>query len=306
MSVTRRAMLTEAGEVLLVSTSAMSVMVRDGDFSEQTGIAADAIMSNPLCAIPLPIYSRIPEGQRRWSGVRPEAMWHPLMWLPDRLAFRYDISVEGDDSAPFLESDDLWAIRMALELSTSGLYDAESGEWVDILATINLNVENPADLSRVQAWLDGAPDEDLDAIDLSNYLDLPDREWALSSAIALLPELQPASWALMANDLLAVLDDALDPDESQDLDTIRAVSSVVLSLSSIILAETNTPEGHQSIPDFARFMRDQVEGWERTDRDEFITHLLQPIRERLYWVRESYWGYLARVDALVENDSTQE
>lgn len=300
MTVIRRAMLAEAGEPLLMSTSALSVMVRDGDFSELTGIPSAAIMSNPLCAVPLPLYSRIPEGRRRWEGTRADAMWHPLLWLPSRLAFRYDISIEGDEGEAFLESDDVWAIRMALELSTSGLYDPESGQWVDILHTVNIDVDNPTHVARVQNWLDGAPDEDLDAIDLTEYLDLPDRDWALESAIALLPELRQATWALMANDLLSTLDDSLDPANPQSLETIRAVVAVILTLSGSILEKTATPEGHQPVPDFARFMNTQISDWRNTDRDEFVQYLIQPVRERLHWVRESYWGFLARVDELLE------
>jgi len=68
-----------------------------------------------LIAYPVPVYpaewsKRDGVQRKRWAGVTPEWMWHPMMWLPEILQPR-----EG-------ENEDTYAIRLALELTESGVY----------------------------------------------------------------------------------------------------------------------------------------------------------------------------------------
>ncbi|MFC7879634.1 hypothetical protein [Isoptericola sp. NPDC057391] len=211
------------------------------------------LLLSPLSAVPLPMPWTVPAGRRRWPALRPEAMWHPLLWLPRRLGTP---RVLRDPAAGRTrgEAYDEWALRVVLELTESApvtveggrwlllhdpahgrhvrpadpgddalvpLYDAHSGTWLDVLATVGLDVDDPADVARVRAWLDGEPDEALDRVDLDRHLRARGRDeaWALHRAQGPLAapdgtrtyveDLRDASSALVAREidaLVAVVD----------------------------------------------------------------------------------------------------
>lgn len=84
----------------------------------------------PLCAGPLPVSTKGPDGRpERWARANPAFMWHPLMWLPPHLALRSqyraidDCQGGGTSEDTTIESDEIWTIRVALELVNSGLYN---------------------------------------------------------------------------------------------------------------------------------------------------------------------------------------
>lgn len=202
----RRHLLPEARESLLLCMVALDVPFRFEEFAGVTGLADHAIYSSPLLSVPIPRYYDIPEGQRRWKGVNPAVLWHPLFWLPPRVADRYELTGENEDETE-LEDDDTWALRVALEMTLSGLYDPADGSWVDILHLSGIDITTGAAQARVKAWLDGAPDPVLDAIDLSDYLDVTeDRDWAIGAAMKLLPTVRGASASVIAASLHAMVE----------------------------------------------------------------------------------------------------
>lgn len=89
--------------------------------------------------------------------------WHPMFWLGrDYVAPLYVEQADGDIQV--LEGQDEWLYRLFLELEHSGLYDSETGTWVDVLATyLDIDIEQEKDAARVQSWIDGADDAALDA-----------------------------------------------------------------------------------------------------------------------------------------------
>jgi len=205
-----RPLMLEPGESLLLARDAVQFMARLVEFPEATGVPTDALVVTPVISIPLPIYPpTFDGGARRWPSVKPEAMWHPLLWLPEVLASRFPVSIDDGRGSPRegVEPDDIWAVRVAIELTQSRLYDQESGMWVDVLALAGLDIQQVEVQQRVQAWLNGAPDRVLDAIDLSGYL-MPDAEWVLKEAAANAGGLRHAAFAAVAGDLLDKLDHA--------------------------------------------------------------------------------------------------
>lgn len=203
----RRTMLMEPGEPLLVAGSPFEAITRLEQWVDFTGMPVDHVMFNPLVNVPLPVYPKTwPDGRRRWAGIDPRAMWHPLLWLPDRVANRWPVQLLDADGAPSettREDADTWAVRVALELDASGIYDQESGTWLDVLALAGLDADNVVDMARVEEWLAGAPDPDLDAIDLSHYIDNPaDISWGLFVALAQMEDLRIANWASASDALL--------------------------------------------------------------------------------------------------------
>ena len=230
----RRSYMTEPGEPLEVASSVLRSAVRYRVFATDTGIDPAWIRPNPLCCVPLPTYPDAwPAGRRRWPRLRPSMLWHPLLWMPDRLATRYTLVDESDICST--EPDDIWCLRVCLELQAAGIYDPDTGTWLDVLSLAGLNSDNPGTERRLDRWLTGGADPILDRLDLAEHVDRPDDlDWALHAAIDELPALQVISWVLTAQDLLDACT-ALDAGGGDG-----ALARVRRSASTIaLLAETN-------------------------------------------------------------------
>lgn len=311
----RRPSLVTPGTPLLLCRDTIETAVRFRSFVEEAGIPEHLVLTSTLCAVPLPVYTNFgtfPDGRprRRWEGTRAEFMWHPLMWLPPRVAYRYNID-DPATGASRIEDDDLYAIRLAFELTASGLYDPTTGTWLDILATVGIDIDDDLDLARVQDWLDGYPDEILDAIDLTDHMDIEDRDWALESALALRDNLEHASWALIADDLLNLGDntmghaDALSH-ESQ-LMALRSLAGLGVSLLAAVPEHTDdgvatSPDG-QPHRDYFEGLLDQVDPAAGVPDALTCLDLLDRTRDRLHTIREAYWPDLEGLGELDDEPS---
>lgn len=290
----RRGFTNEPGESLLLARSSLEVALRYGMWQRFTQLPAEAIVSNPVTATPLIQYPAAGHPARVWQQVNPACLWHPLMWLPDRLSGRYQIQQTDGTTTP--EDDDTWAVRVCLELSASGMYDAESATWVDVLSLYGLDLDDPEVLDRVRWWQSGQADPILDTIDLSSHIDVDDRHWALETALAMMGDLLPASYALLANDLLATIDEIADPGNPA-LDTNPAAThqaaGTVVTLGRTLLAEDNV-----GLSD--GFWAEQELALALLDPDDYAGVLDGPIAAiaaALYEVRDVHWPHL---DALEE------
>ena len=221
--------MTEPGEPLEVASSTLRSAARYRTWAADTGIGAQWVTPQPLCCVPLPVYpAGWPAGRRRWPGLRPAMMWHPLLWLPERLATRYTLldDAGGRSAVP----DDVWALRVCLELQASGLYDADTGSWLDVLSLAGLDGDDPDTATRVAAWLDGRPDPVLDGLDLTEHVDRPgDPDWAVFAAIAELPALQVISWAVTALDLLEACEELTET--GGDTGRVRRAAAAIAALA---------------------------------------------------------------------------
>jgi len=181
----RRAWLLEPGEPLVLSRSPAEAMYRLGEQAHQWGLAIEDLVLSPMCAVGLPRPQRL-GGPPRCFGpsLAPEALWCPLLWLPSYLA-----------RPAQAEDDDAWAARVALELSASGLWDQVSGTWVDMASFVPGGIST----ERAAAWLAGASDPSLDAVDLGYLVfDRLDPTWALDQVKDDFGWLAVSSWALWA------------------------------------------------------------------------------------------------------------
>lgn len=212
----RRSFLNAPGEQLLLTSDPVEYIRRFDAFIDASGLPAERVLATPLSAVPIPVTSKGEDGKpQRWACADPSFMWHPLMWLPPHLALRYryrvvDEAHGGTDDDFEIESDSVWAIRVALELVHSGLYNPEDGTWLDVLAYHGLDVENPVDQARVELWLQGSDDETLDQIDLTSIVAVPDdQEWALRAASDLAEVLVPAEWSMIAAGIVEAVESQL-------------------------------------------------------------------------------------------------
>lgn len=297
--ITRRSFFTEPGEPLIVSPSPVQAAIRFGTWTDFAGVMPDTALVSPMSSVPLPIYPpNWGPGRKRWEGTRPEAMWHPLMWLPPRLAGRY--SMVGSDGEPMVESDDLWAVRIAYELMVSGLYEEESGTWLDVLSTIGLNIDEPGDLARVRAWLDGGEDRDLDRLDLTPLLDAVaeqqgDPDWAMSTATDEMDSLRIIAWASSAEALLDHCDD-LAQESGEELEEVRRGGALIASLAGVAFAQmpVDGPEDAKPAIWWAG-LGDEIEGFAGTAR-QLLDGPMETMVGRLMEIREVYWPQLERLE----------
>ena len=310
-------LITLPGDSLLGPQEPQEAARRFGEFLDLTGLEASEVAVSALVSIPLPIYP--PEWSmrhRRWKGVRPEAMSNPLMWLPNRVAGRY--TVIANDSEDAVESLDEWSVRVCLELTATGFYDPETGQWFDVLAEHGLDISEPETIERVSHWLSGEPDEVLDSIDLTDSFDViaepddfgfeaesPDdpKDWGLRTAAALVHEspatrsgpgpLRIIAWAVhsaaladFAQDLMAQED--FDLDEMQD-DIARLMSMCDGSLAG----STDIP----GVPDYPAYRAQWSAAADKWDgfQTSLMNSIVAPIAKGLGEIQSFYWAQMEQM-----------
>lgn len=279
----RRRSMLERGESLLLPMSALDVALRNTDFIRATGLARDLVLCTPHVAVPLPLYDADGRLAAR-ASIASSELWHPLFWLPVEVAGRYVL--EQEDGTTAIEPDEVWAVRVALQVSVSGLYDVESGTWCDVLVDRGLDVTDDAVLARIRRWQTGERDDVLDEIELGDVLQVPgeDPHWAIQSALALMDDLAPAAIAMLADHLIT----ALDP--SIDLSTESVVTALLLG--DALLAQAS-PLGHE-------YWAQQMQGLNgpQPATDQAAQRVARTVRDDLYRVRDALWPHLDALEAV--------
>lgn len=296
----RRRAYQVPGENLLLDENILAAPARAREFSEFAGIELRDLVVSPLAAAAVPIYNfaASPEGDtglRRWPHTRPEAMWHPLMWLPPRLASRYRYKDRENNTV--FESDDQWAARVVMELTAAGLYDPDTGEWVDVLATAGVDVEDDMDLARIEDWLDGEPDDVLDEISLDDVTRQDDETWALVSILVLEDVLWQASWAMIANSLIDLIDMAFLLDPERVMKAARTASSLGLSLLGKATSES------YEVPPAKVFGDLLIRVGAMSHDDNNAGRSVNEILDMLYLVREVHWPALEALHEVNEEET---
>lgn len=232
-----RQFLTSPGDTLLLTPTAFEAEDRRIQFEEATGLGAYDTVASLLCAVPIPIYPQTPEGERhRFPGVPPTMMWHPLFWLPLRVGAL--VRLKNADGTTYQEDPDVHAARVAMELMMSGLYHSDLG-WLDVLASVGINIDDPAQQNRVRAWQLGGVDPVLDSIDLTDALTVHENPWwALHFARETQSMLMGAQHFRIAASLIAVLDEDAETPEASAEDL-----NLVAQLASTYLADVETADG---------------------------------------------------------------
>lgn len=124
----RRQFLTEPGMPPYIWQDASAYTMALHQFVEYTGIPVDQLFCSPAFLLPMPIYE--PTKNRRPWPVKPEAMWHPLFWLPDRLA--YPLKLQFDDTNPDLEYPIDHGVRVFHELTYSAPFQMLGNYWIHL------------------------------------------------------------------------------------------------------------------------------------------------------------------------------
>lgn len=303
----RRPYLTYGGtgegahESLLVAATVRDTIARCDGFAGVTGlIPFEQFFTDPIVTVPLPISTEDDTSFRNPLWKVPGMLWHPLAWLPYPQACR--MPVAGPDGEVVLESLGEWAVRLAWELTATGLYDPERG-WVDVLALHGIDIATAGGAERVAAWMSAGQrgDEILDAVDLSPWfaaLDvIHEAGWSSRIASETYPIYQAAAWSVAARTLLEELDagDAGahggDDVDLQQLDTISPLAYTYFEGMPQI-SELGNVAPYAALLDLADARGD---GPKRSDPVTVLTGLAR-LREILVAIRESVRDAEAQLD----------
>lgn len=306
---TPRALITQPGDDLVGVRTPLELRRRTLEFADFSGLAPDAdadgfseLLVTYTSVIPVPHYpAEWQAGHRRWPGIRPEAMWHPLFWLPERTAYRY--LFEFDDGTTEVESDDAWAARVMLELTAAGLYDPASGTWQDILAVEGIDVDTPDGVERVRRWLDGADDDVLDRIDLTDDLAFAtDPDWSADAVHVTLPELETVRWAVVADEALDQVTAIRDDGHGTAAERLE---STALWCAIVVDALSDAPDMADIIaPRWEELLLDADE-----NSDAAVDSVMTDIIDELTEMRDAYWTVIearaAEHENSLENDEPE-
>lgn len=177
----------------------------------------------------------------------------PILWLKgdifDKMTVVETERVQVEDEYRWIpngeshiESQYEIVARIAAWMEFTNIYDANSGEWVDVVRDImGLDVNDPATQSRIRRWQDGAPDKLFDGFDLAAHMEsiqpkidvVSFVEWVVWPSIvvsALEPTLQ----------FIAMLEDEESTRDEKKLQVILQHTGFVLDVYTIYL--TTGPE----------------------------------------------------------------
>jgi hypothetical protein len=252
--------------VLFRGADPVTFFERERWFQEVTGLAGDRIVSSPLCAVPLPLAVRDDLGLlQRWpSEMNSELLWLPIFWLPEMVLTRFliDNGIPGEER---IETDDEWALRVASELGAAGLYDPETGSWMDVLAAHGIDIEAPDTVLRLGAWLEGESDPVLDNIDLSPLFALTDEAGnaidlhseALQFALDATPLATTAQFCSFAECLMERMQVTVY-NEANLASRIEQVDEIA-TLSLLLLGAAELPAPAEQVVDIVQDARDSID-----------------------------------------------
>jgi hypothetical protein len=173
-------------------------------------------------------------------------------------------------------------------MTASGLYDQTTGTWLDVLATVDIDVDQPRGQARVAAWLAGRPDSTLDGIDLTHLTSSQDDpHWSSWAAVDLAPVLRRYSWALGSDALIDTLDSlpAEIDRHGMDRDAAVAVATTVATVGSTWIDGVPDSDAAETLRQAARQLADGTPSSARA----LIAGPVARISATLLEIRERFW-----------------
>ncbi|WP_276947288.1 hypothetical protein [Ferrimicrobium acidiphilum] len=156
---------------LVVSIDAFPLLWAESQIKTGAGIGRNDMDNYPLCAYPLPLLGDDAADQPLARKVR-NLKWfgNPVMWLKGDVLRAHPFPVEEYEDKRNEFNEEI-ALRIAIQLESSGFYNATNGAWHDVsndLASLDLN--KPSDRDRVRQWQRGGSDSLLDACDVGTIM----------------------------------------------------------------------------------------------------------------------------------------
>lgn len=288
MPIRRMSYLLNEGDSMLLSTSPFEAMERLRRFQSDTNLSIDDMAFPPLVSVPIPRY-RTQQRPGRWPGVPAEQMWNPLFWLPSTVS--NSMAVDGEP-----ESEEHWAVRVALVCSLSGAYDEITGTWLDTLSLAGMDVENPEDRERIRRWQAGGPDAALDALDLTELLyDGSDPYWATDTATDAMPDLYVSVWATNSKVILDLIGEAREDISTTPLQTMAGAVAMLTSLAQSALSAETVLYGEDA------WWRGRAAEASRSSTEIELLGVLATVEERVEMIYDAYWPQLEEMRAVLRS-----
>ena len=204
-------------------------------FQEDTGLNAKQLYTTPLVRPPDPD----PGTRRDLLGALPTNTPRPAALAAQHLA-RPAQFPDGKDGAIIDEDPAEWGVRVMLEIANAGLYDPNTGEWVDVLARAGVDLNGQAGVDRVTAWVRGEADELLlDSFTIADQLDhAQPAGWAREAARAEAWAMREAQWSRTANALLLFIE--ANPDEQPPTTLAKIVAETAAACFTDIAVDPET------------------------------------------------------------------
>jgi hypothetical protein len=157
---------------------------------------------------------------------------------------------------------------------------------------VDIDIDDPGALDRVQKWLDGGDDRVLNELDLGPIFDESagqrgDEDWARRLAEAEMPSLRVVAWASASEALLDHCDD-ITSGNPDDFEELRFGGELLASLASGSFAQMPpTPAS----PDQGKWWLDLADtiGGFTGSTDELVSGPFDTMVGRLMEIREDYW-----------------
>ncbi len=203
---TRRTFFTEPGDSLLLSHDPISAALRTQRVIHALGTRE--VVASPLTRLPIPTNK---------MNASAASLWLPFWWLSKDVIDPMTL----DDGS--MEGPNTRAVRLALILEDSGLYDPSTGLWTDVLASRGIDTTTQDGVDRVQAWLDGDDDEALSELDETGLQTPNYGRTMLESSAGLQDRLFRCVWHDGAVSLLDIVDEMLTEGE---LASVRPVADI--------------------------------------------------------------------------------
>jgi len=270
------------GDDLLCCKSGYQLILGWEDFTSHAGLQPEMVFSDSVITTPIPLRTRV-------STLTPEALWHPLFWLPEWLQL-----ADG-------ELETVWAVRVGLAMTEAGIYAPRLG-WRDLLYDIDLHTSDEDDGARILSWLAGTADDQLDQLSLEPYLDQVDQTEIAEIADAITPAVEARAWALMADELVEIAAEVLD-DGEDPADRLPIMAAIGQSLlRDVPTAGDSDDDGYG--PDPAAFWAEVGRVADNIDATQ--DEVMQTINDISEWgkvVREEFWPAVTDLETMAEEAS---
>lgn len=221
-----RRFFTKPGDSLLLSHDPIEAAIRTQRVIHTLGLDISDVVVSPLTRLPIPMNSGVlprdgkPSSRPRPRDTNATSMWLPFWWLPSSASSRLEL----DNGQP--ENINTMAVRLALELEASNLYDPLTGLWVDVLEPLGIDTTDQDGIDRVEMWLEGGFDAVLNKLNDERIAVSSHGRSMLDSALWLQSRLYPVVWHDGADSLMETLDEILPSGEFDALEPIVDAASV--------------------------------------------------------------------------------